>query len=204
MENHPLTTLPRWYNLRLRRPLPLPSFYSYSGLTTAQFSGKWYPILDQNLLISIPFPRLNCLKTIPFTAAHTYVHVAHIWECPGTWTHQNNYDLAYLCKQLWKESLKKVINFIFIFPGYIKNPFNDQLPVGLLAQLGRAPVSQGSGFESRHPRGVLRLVNDGDDRRIFWGLKFSIPGFFWVGKFGKEFFGWIDLNRGFSWVLKTN
>ena len=29
-------------------------------------------------------------------------------------------------------------NFIFIFPGYITNQFNDQLPVGLLAQLVRA------------------------------------------------------------------
>ncbi len=37
--------------------------------------------------------------------------------------------------------------------------------------------------------GVLRLVNDGDDRRIFLGLKFSIPGFFWVGRFGKYFLG---------------
>ena len=30
--------------------------------------------------------------------------------------------------------------------------------------------------------------SDGDDRRIFLGLKFLIPGFFWVGKFGKYFF----------------
>ena len=29
-------------------------------------------------------------------------------------------------------------NFIFIFPGYITNQFNNQLPVGLLAQLVRA------------------------------------------------------------------
>ena len=29
-------------------------------------------------------------------------------------------------------------NFIFIFPGYITNQFNDQLPVGLIAQLARA------------------------------------------------------------------
>ena len=29
-------------------------------------------------------------------------------------------------------------NFIFIFPGYITNQFNDQLPIGLLAQLVRA------------------------------------------------------------------
>ena len=29
-------------------------------------------------------------------------------------------------------------NFIFIFPGYITNQFNDQLPVGLITQLVRA------------------------------------------------------------------
>ena len=28
--------------------------------------------------------------------------------------------------------------------------------------------------------GVLRISSDGDDRRMFLGLKFSIPGFFWV------------------------
>ena len=39
------------------------------------------------------------------------------------------------------------------------------------------------------PRGVLRISSDGDDRRIFLGLKFSIAGIFWVGKFGKYFFG---------------
>ena len=33
----------------------------------------------------------------------------------------------------------------------------------------------------------------GDDQRIFGGLKFSILGFFCVGKFGKYFFGWLDL-----------
>ena len=37
--------------------------------------------------------------------------------------------------------------------------------------------------------GVLGILSDGDDRRIFLGLKFSIPGFFWVRKFGKYFFG---------------
>ena len=37
--------------------------------------------------------------------------------------------------------------------------------------------------------GVLRISSDGGDQRIFWGLKFSIPGFFWVGKFGKYFLG---------------
>ena len=38
------------------------------------------PILDQNALIYIPYARVNCLKTIPFTAAHT--HIIHIWQCP--------------------------------------------------------------------------------------------------------------------------
>ena len=37
--------------------------------------GKWHIILGQNSLISIPYPRLNCLKAniLPFTAAHTHV-----------------------------------------------------------------------------------------------------------------------------------
>ena len=37
--------------------------------------------------------------------------------------------------------------------------------------------------------GVLRISSDGDDRRIFLGLKIFIPGLFWVGKFGKYFLG---------------
>ena len=37
---------------------------------------------------------------------------------------------------------------------------------------------------------------------FFGDLKFSISGFFWVGKFGKYFFGWLDLSRDFFWVLK--
>ena len=35
--------------------------------------------------------------------------------------------------------------------------------------------------------------------RGFLGLKFSTPGYFWVRKFGKYFFGWLDLSR--EWVL---
>ena len=30
--------------------------------------------------LSIPYPRLNCSKTLPFTAAHTYV--PYIWKYP--------------------------------------------------------------------------------------------------------------------------
>ena len=37
-------------------------------------------------------------------------------------------------------------------------------------------------------RGVLRISSDRDDQRIFWGFKFSILGFFWVGKFWQVFF----------------
>ena len=29
-------------------------------------------------MIYIPYPRVNCLKTIPFKVAHTYI--AHIWQ----------------------------------------------------------------------------------------------------------------------------
>ena len=31
-------------------------------------------------MIYIPYARVNCLKTIPFTAAHTCM--AHIWQYP--------------------------------------------------------------------------------------------------------------------------
>ena len=54
------------------------------------------------------------------------------------------------------------------------------------------------------PAGVLRISSDGDDRRIFWGLKLSIPGIFWVGKFGKYFFGWLDLSRDFFGYSKQS
>ena len=43
--------------------------------------------------------------------------------------------------------------------------------------------------------GVLRISSDGDGRRTFGCLKFLIPGFFRVGKFGKYSFGWLDLSR---------
>ena len=39
------------------------------------------------------------------------------------------------CSNMW---ISYIYNFIFIFPRYITNQFNNQLPVGLLAQLVRA------------------------------------------------------------------
>ena len=54
--------------------------------------------------------------------------------------------------------------------------------------------------KSLYPRGVLGISSDGDDQRIFLGLKFSIPGFFWVWKFGLG--NLIDLSRDFLGVLK--
>lgn len=55
-----------------------------------------------------------------------------------------------------------------------------------------ATISPGGGGE-----GGLVISSEGDDRRIFLGLKFSIPGFSWVGKFGKYFFGYLNLRRDF-------
>ena len=56
-------------------------------------------------------------------------------------------------------------------------------------------------FPRRQGGGVLGISCDGDDRRILLGLKFLILGFFWVGKFGKYLFGWLDLSRD-SWVYE--
>ena len=70
-------TLFSWI-LRPYSRLDLKNSYSNSNWT---FPGKWFPVLDQNSLISIPYPRLNVLlKTLPFTAAHTYI--AYIWMYP--------------------------------------------------------------------------------------------------------------------------
>ena len=44
---------------------------------------------------------------------------------------------------------------------------------------------------------VLPISTDGDDQRIFWGFKILIQGFFWVGKFDKDLFGWLDLHKDF-------
>ena len=38
---------------------------------------------------------------------------------------------------------------------------------------------------------VLRISSYGDDRRIFWGLKFSIPGLFLGRKIWQVFFGGV-------------
>ena len=41
----------------------------------------------------------------------------------------------------------------------------------------------------KYTGGVLGISSDGDDRGVFLGLKFSIPGFLGVQNFGKYFFG---------------
>ena len=51
---------------------------------------------------------------------------------------------------------------------------------------------------------VLRISSDRDDRRNFWGLKFLISGFFWVGKFWQVFSSLGSLIEvGIFWVFKT-
>jgi len=48
--------------------------------------------------------------------------------------------------------------------------------------------------------GVPQISSDGDHQRIFWGLKFLIPG----RKFGKYFFGWLDFSRDFFFDIQNN
>ena len=47
------------------------------------------------------------------------------------------------------------------------------------------------------PGRVLGISSDGDDQRIFWGVKFSIPGFFWVRKFGLGNLIWVGIFWGY-------
>ena len=52
---------------------------------------------------------------------------------------------------------------------------------------------------------VLRISSDRDDRRIFWGLKFSISGFFGVGKFWQVFSSLGSLIEvGIFWGIQNN
>ena len=39
----------------------------------------------------------------------------------------------------------------------------------------------------KQEQAMLRISTDGHDQKIWGGLKFSLQGFFWVGKFGKYF-----------------
>ena len=45
--------------------------------------------------------------------------------------------------------------------------------------------------------GVLQISSNSDYQWIFGGLKFSFPGFFWVGKFGTYFVGLIEVGSFF-------
>ena len=38
---------------------------------------------------------------------------------------------------------------------------------------------------------------------FFFAFKFAIPGFFWIGRFSKYFFGWLDLRMDFLGVFRT-
>ena len=51
--------------------VPLGPWNLYPGTYTRASSAEFcYPILDPNALIYIPYATVNCLKTIPFTAAN--------------------------------------------------------------------------------------------------------------------------------------
>ena len=81
------------------------------------------------------------------------------------------------------EKQRYIHNFIFIFPGYITNQFNDQLPVGLLAQLVRAlhRYRRGQGSNPGKPeffrlsfRNCISCVNNCED---LLSIYFFIPQF---------------------------
>ena len=64
--------------------------------------------------------------------------------------------------------------------GYLNPALNN--PALIIRQV--QPQESNPRPRTLQPRGVLGISSDGDDQRIFLGLKFSIPGFFWVRKFG--------------------
>ena len=112
-------------------------------------------------------------------------------------------------------------NFIFIFPGYITNQFNDQLPVGLLAQL--IPQFKYMNFIlfiiSYHKLSLsspppliappLGLGPSTCKQKIHWVV--SPPLSFWFGTFllhsycySFDFVAKIEMNLIYCDVLKVN
>ena len=69
---------------------------------------RWDPgALNLYALIYIHYPRVNCLKTIPFTAAYTYI--AHIWQYPPPPPPgRNSHFLGCLGRELIKSTVKTV------------------------------------------------------------------------------------------------
>ena len=51
--------------------------------------------------------------------------------------------------------------------------------------------------------GVLRISSERDDRRTFFGLKFSVSGFLWVITYWQVFFGAAWFSKDYFGVFKT-
>ena len=87
-------------------------------------------------------------------------------------------------REVWRESDEERQAVV---AGYISTKIDDY-PDAILRNQKRSfscAVPEGGGYSGE------------DDRRMFLGLKFYIPRFFGVGKFGKYIFGWLNLGRDF-------
>ena len=62
------------------------------------------PYSNQNSLISTPYSRLNCLKTLPFTVAHTYIAYSGAPAAKGRHAEPHTYR-AYAFIFIWSSSL---------------------------------------------------------------------------------------------------
>ena len=81
------------------------------------------------------------------------------------WIWTSNYSWAF-----WRNSIQdRVVIFLV--------PTSDSLQTKCFVPCLNAPM------------GLPWISSDRGDWRILWGLKSSILGFFWVGNFGKNFFG---------------
>ena len=60
-----------FYIFEWQFPVSLVQTKIFNQLISFLKNDTLYPDLDPNSLIYIPYPPVKCLKTIPFTAAHT-------------------------------------------------------------------------------------------------------------------------------------
>ena len=101
-------------------------FFMYRG---------WLPSEPLAFPLSIAFQFLDALGPLP-NGFNTFNTETHIFELRNEEISVKKILAVINCFYLI--CFNEFHNFIFIFPGYITNQFNDQLSVGLLAQLVRA------------------------------------------------------------------
>ena len=76
--------------------------YTLRDTKTAFIMTKRYDENPRSILLSIPYPRLNCLKTIPSTVTHTHITCIRLYTLRDTKT-------AFIMTKRYDENLRSIL-----------------------------------------------------------------------------------------------